>query len=40
MFPDMIIWGKDGRYRVIRINWECERTQEQMKRIGELSYGN
>lgn len=40
MFPDMIIWGKDGRYRVIRINWECEKTQEQMKRIGELSYGN
>lgn len=32
-YPDLIKVGKDGRFRIISINWDSEDLQEQLKRF-------
>lgn len=32
-YPDLIKVGKDGRFRIISINWESENLQDQLKRF-------
>ena len=35
-YPDIIITGKDGRFRTLAINWENQKqVQEQIKRLSE-----
>lgn len=31
MYPELIKTGKEGRYRTISINWECENIEEYLK---------
>lgn len=33
MYGDLIKVGKDGRFRVLSINWESEELEEQLKRL-------
>ena len=37
MYPDLVIAGKDGRFRTLSINWENEQVKDFMKlyEIGE-----
>ena len=32
-YPDLINVGKDGRFRIISINWDSEKLKEQQKRF-------
>ena len=27
LYPDLLMVGKDGRYRTLSINWECENLE-------------
>ena len=33
MYPDLVIAGKDGRFRTLSINWKCKDIQEFEKRL-------
>ena len=33
MYGDLIIVGKDGRFRILAINWESEELENQLKRL-------
>lgn len=35
MYPDLIITGKDGRFRTLSINWECKDIETYLKLYGE-----
>lgn len=32
MYPDLINTGKDGRFRTLSINWQCENINEFIER--------
>ena len=31
MFPDLLITGKDGRFRTLSINWDCQDIEKYIK---------
>ena len=33
MYPDLVIAGKDGRFRTLSINWKCKDIKEYEKRL-------
>lgn len=33
MYPDLVIVGKDGRFRTLSINWKCKDIKEFKKRL-------
>ena len=33
MYPDLVIAGKDGRFRTLSINWNCKEIKEFKKRL-------
>jgi hypothetical protein len=33
MYPDLVIAGKDGRFRTLSINWKCKNIKEFEKRL-------
>ena len=33
MYPDLVIAGKDGRFRTLSINWKCKDIKEFEKRL-------
>ena len=33
MYPDLVIAGKDGRFRTLSINWKCKEIKEFEKRL-------
>ena len=35
MYPDLLIKGKDGKYRTLSINWECENINDFIEAYGE-----
>jgi hypothetical protein len=35
LYPDLIIRGKDGRYRTLSINWECKNIDRYIKEYKE-----
>lgn len=35
MYPDLVIAGKDGRFRTLSINWKCDKVKEFKKRLSE-----
>ena len=38
MYPDLINTGRDGRFRTLSINWECENIEEYIDRYVLDSY--
>ena len=32
MYPDLFIEGRDGRFRILSINWDCKEIDEMLKR--------
>lgn len=32
LYPDLLIVGKDGKYRTLSINWDCKNINEFIKR--------
>ena len=35
MYPDLLIVGRDGRFRTLSINWECEKIGRYIKEYKE-----
>ena len=33
MYPDLLNVGKDGRFRTLSINWDCELLTEYLKQV-------
>lgn len=40
MYGDLIEVAKDGRFRVLAINWESEEVEKQLKRINDIEMIN
>ena len=35
-YDDLILVGKDGRFRILSINWNSEQVEEQTKRLNNI----
>lgn len=40
MYGDLIEVAKDGRFRVLAINWDSEEVEKQLKRINDIEMFN